>query len=75
MERVAQREGCVAGRETEKHARLHRADRESGRSGEAGGEGGGQARREGDGAARGERMPQRHLNLLPQINKRGDFKK
>lgn len=54
MERVAQGEGCVAGRETEKHARLHRADRESGRSGEAGGESGGQASREGDGtAARG----------------------
>lgn len=39
MERAAQREGCVAGRETAKHARLHRADRGSGGgNGEAGGE-------------------------------------
>lgn len=44
MERAAQREGCVAGRETEKHAGLHGSDRGSGEGSERGAQAKGEPR-------------------------------
>lgn len=44
MERAAQREGCVAGRETQKHAGLHGSDRASGEGSEWGAQAKGEPR-------------------------------